>query len=239
MLSIFIFSLYIATSFGPILYFWYKKDIVNLRRLLFCLLFIAMLFSGNVITIAGLTLNLGVCIIVSYYMIGFVLIKELGQDGYLGVLRDHFNMVFIVFLICSPMILMQSAGLLVTNLALSTNLIDAILISKFNYMTIIGMVFYLGQLLYVHSYSFVERGGFLFEILGRIPIIMLMQSLKYYGLLFLVTIGTTGVYGMTIPTFLGIILGGAIARLIILCLIFYPFYYVYSKKIEGENCAST
>ena len=171
----------------------------------------------------------------NYYLIGFILCDAYGPVEYTDMLKEHFYLLLAVSAMTLPMILLNGAGVVFSGLSGLNNLINDVLAQRINYMAILAIVFYIGQLSYAHSFSFIERRSFWFEFLVRLPVMMTLQSLLFYGVQ-LVALSQTPISIIKIVhdmTYL--IINGLCIRYAILILASLPFYRLYNSKKEDAK----
>jgi hypothetical protein len=197
---------------------------------------LALFFSGNLIILyPGFEVNSGVIFIVGYYLIGYVLCKELGVDDYLASLKRQFIVIASLMFISLPLALLQLYGYITRSVFDLKNLIDDVFIERMDYMGIVVFCFYFGQLLYANSFKYIERRSFTFEFLLRIPVVMQMQSFIFYFLsMFILADNLTlgqAVYGIS-----HIVLDGGIVRYLAMFALFIPFFIMYKyKERDGKK----
>ena len=239
MVSILLFTLYIFINISVIAALWYFNEENKLKRLLFVMLLSALVFSGNIVTIFGYHINLGICHALNYYLICFILTKKCGQDGYIKILKDHFHLLILVATISLPIALMQNAGMIISGFISFPNLIDYILLDRLNYMVSLAIMFYIGQLIYVHSFDYIKNTNFWVDFLLRLPIVMTIQSLIFYCVQLLLVY-----HGMSSAQHLfsqvtELIISGVIIRYFVLLIASIPFYWVYKNKQGNKNINAT
>ena len=235
MIGLFFLVLYIFINVGAIAALWYTGSGDLLRKLLFFMLLSALVFSGNVISIVGFQINIGVLHVLNYYLIRFALCDLWGPQRYIDVLRDHFYILLIAVMMTLPLGFLQTAGHISGYMPGVNNLIDDILIDRFTYMTMLASTFYMGQLCYAHSYDIVKKGCFWFEFLVRLPAVMIFQSVMFYVMQVMALAQKGVVPGKVIDEAINLIMNGTVLRYIILLCSSLPFYSISkSRSKKGQ-----
>lgn len=226
----FLLTLFLAAHAVAVLYLWSRDYYSHLKLLLVSIWMLALFFSGNLITLSpGIEVNSGMFFLIGYYLIGYVLCKELGVTDYLETLKRQFIVIASLLLITLPLVLLQLYGYVTRSVFDLKNLIDDVFIERMDYIGIIIFSFYFGQLLYANSFRYLARRSFGFEFLIRIPVIMQVQSFIFYFLsLFILAKNLTltqAIYGVA-----NIVVDGGIIRYLSLLILFIPFYAMYHYK---------
>lgn len=124
-------------------------------------LLFTLVFSGNIITIAGIGVTTGIFSVTNYYLISYILCEHYGPEEFGEILKQHFWLSIISACLCLPLALLQYHGFVVGTVH-GVNLINDILIDRFNSMALNTSVFYFGQLFYIHSFTLIERKNHLY-----------------------------------------------------------------------------
>jgi uncharacterized PurR-regulated membrane protein YhhQ (DUF165 family) len=240
MFSFFLLALYVTVNVAAIGFLWYQGEDQKLKRLLFLMLLSALVFSGNIITVLGFSINIGVCHSLNYFLIGYVLREMYGSHGYMEVLKDHFHLLILVSIMSMPLAMMQTAGMVSSAIVAYPNLIDDILVDRVNYMVALAAVFYFGQLVYATSYEYIKQRSFWFEFLLRIPAVMTIQSVVFYIVQAMVSSEGLIHNGIILSKIVELVFSGLSVRLIALLLASLPFYWIYKNKkgIKKTNASS-
>lgn len=232
-LSMFLALLFVLIPASIILWLWHTDDYSMLKKLHFMFLLFTMVFSGNVVSIAGYGITIGIFFVLNYYLISYVLCQHYGVVEFGEILKSHFMMTIIGVALLFPLGLLQYHGL-ITGTIYGTNLIDDILLDRFNSMALNVSVFYFGQLLYINSFTLIERQkSFLFEFFGRLLACMTIQSLFFYIALVMLA-GQSITSAVYIGGVYEIMTKTLFSRLVMLSILAAPFYYLFQNKKKRE-----
>lgn len=231
--------LFLAGNVASIGYLWTQKLFSHLKLMMVLFWMMAIFFSGNLVDLGPVEVNSGVFFFIGYYLVGYILCKEYGPDGYIDLLKRQFLIVMLMFFCMVPLVLLQLYGYIERSVFDLKNLIDDIFIERIDYIALVMIAFYVGQLIYANSYKFISEKSFTFEFLLRIPIVMQIQSLLFYflGLLFLAA--KTGAIHIEFSKYLSsiyqIVVGGGAFRWISVFIIFIPFYFINRYIERGKS----
>lgn len=137
---------YIFANAGTIAYLWYKESLNHyLRKIMFTVLLMSLVFSGNIINLYEIQFNVGIVFLINYYLLGFIIITTYGSIKYLEILTQHFITLAIIAFMIFPLLLLLNNNMVNENILNQTNLISAILNERFNYFFVLCFVFMLDK----------------------------------------------------------------------------------------------
>jgi hypothetical protein len=196
------------------------------------MLLAAIVFSGNVVNVGGVPFNIGLGIHINYFLIGFVMCQIYGHDKYIEQLRMHFYTLLVFAIMILPLAPLQTAGIIHSSASFPNNLIDDILVDRFSLVALLVGIYYIGQLIYAHSYDFLPRQTFAFEFLIRLPVVMSIQSTIFYFLQTLITLyqRPLELANHIISENATLLADGFVIRYLLVLIASVPFYYVYMSK---------
>ena len=226
---------YILTNVCVIAGAWYfnlENSINLLRKLMILMLLAAVVFSGNIVNVAGMPFNIGLGIHINYFLLGFVMVQIYGHDKYIEQLRMHFYTLLVFAIMILPLAPLQTAGVIHNSASFPNNLIDDILVDRFSLVALLVGIYYIGQLMYAHSYDFLPRQSFYFEFLIRLPVVMSIQSTIFYFLQTMITLYQRPIEmaHQIIGENATLLADGFIVRYLLVLIASVPFYYVYMEK---------
>lgn len=229
--------LFATMNYGSILLLYYFENIGLLRKMMLASVVLSMAFSGNLIVAFGLTLNVGIVLLVNYYLLLFMLMTVYTQDECILLLRETCYILFFMWIMSIPLILFQYN----TTLFSLKNLTFEILVNRINYMAAIVTVFYLGTLAYVQSFSFVKSrkvttiSGFIFEYFGRMQVIMTAQSLVFYSIISIINSSHINDITINVSSLSDVIFDGMLIRFGLLLFISGFVYYILLRESEKQK----
>jgi hypothetical protein len=226
-----LFSLitYTLITYIIILGLWYTNNYDQLRRVMTFTFIGALLFSGGFfIRIDDFIINGSFLFVIKYYILGFILCMHYGHDEYINIIKKHFYTVLILFLMYASLFFMITSDITVMYSYNIKQIIQDMFVYRREYIVVVLICFYLGQIFYANSFNLIPRKSFWFEFLCRLPIIMTMQSILFYVLQFRLFFVDNDFQTMFIT--------GNIVRFINLLLLFIPVYYIYQlrEKRHGQ-----
>lgn len=220
---------YIFANAGTIAYLWYKDLNHYLTKIMFTVLLMSLVFSGNIINLYGFQFNVGTVFLINYYFLGFILITTYGSIKYLEILTKHFITLAIIAFMIFPLLLLLNNNMVNENVLKQSNLISAILNERFNYFFILCFVFYVGQVLYTYSFEVIKLRNIYFEFLVRMPILMAFQSTIFYSMNYLI-INNSLDTNIFIGGLYNLFINGILIRYLILLLCVKPYELIYNIK---------
>lgn len=222
---------YIFANAGTIAYLWYNESLNHyLRKIMFTVLLMSLVFSGNIINLYGFQFNVGIVFLINYYLLGFIMITTYGSIKYLEILTKHFITLAIIAFMILPLLLLLNNNMVNENILKQTNLIAAILNERFNYFFILCFVFYVGQVLYTYSFEAVKLRNIYFEFLVRMPLIMSFQSTIFYSMNFLTIHNNNIDVNLFVAGLYNLFVNGISVRYLILLLCVKPYEIIYNIK---------
>lgn len=229
--------LFATMNYGSILLLYYSEQIGLLRKMMLASVILSMAFSGNLIVAFGVAINIGVVLLVNYYLLLFLMMTVYNQEECIALLKETCYILFFMWIMSIPLTLFHYS----TSLFTLESLINDILINRINYIAAIIFVFYVGTLAYVQSFSFIPSrkvttvDGFLFEYFGRMQAVMTAQSLLFYFIVS--TINSSHINDITInvSSIFNIIVYGMLIRFCLLVFVSGAVYYVILNESKNQK----
>lgn len=227
--------LYFAANYFVILTLWYQENYFVLRKIMLFSVIQAIVFAGgNKFDLGfGLYVSSTFLFLLNYFIMGFILYQKYGDVEYINILKGHFYALLCYTIMFITYYLIISDDVHISEFYFIKYMVQTIFADRMNTITTVIFIYYLGQLLYVHSYKLVEHKTFNFEFLVRLPVLMFVQSIIFYTINYAIKPSPNFIQDIY-NTFIT----GNISRYVLILGLYFPCYYVYMHNKRNNHYAS-